>query len=379
MSELEKKVRELDTEQLNNLKIKLDAEAERRGIKPNKLCLPTTGTGNSDHDGPYAARYREAGIDFNVGKALHLAYKLKQTGNPAYFNQMIELGVNKAQMQEDTDSEGGYSVPLGYFPEVLRIRNMGNVEPLCRHIPMDTKTVTFPNLNSDISVGWVAEEGGIGESEPTLSQVSLTAKKLAAYSKITNELLADARPSVLQWLNDLFTEAMSREVDNVILNGTGDPCSGVLTAVCGYSVITTGTNFSSVTGTDLSEMISKLKASVLDGAVFVMNPKVFHFVRTLKDTTNNFIYSPIGGGQSGTIFGYRVVLCDSAPSATAANTPYIVFGNFNYFLFGDRMSLTMQIDPYSLFTTDASQVRWIRRIAPKVGRADAFCRLLTHA
>jgi HK97 family phage major capsid protein len=188
----------------------------------------------------------------------------------------------------------------------------------------------------------------------------------------------------VEFLNQLFIEAMAKEYDSQALTGTmsgTSPCSGILTAACGYSVVMGSglTAFSSVTATHLSEMISKLKASVLPGAVFVMNPKVFHFVRTLKTSDGTPIYSPIGGAQSGTIWGHRVVQCDSAPSTSAANTAFIAFGNFSFFLLGDRLTTALALDPYGKFEKYQTRVRWVRRLAPKIGRADAFVRLLTAA
>jgi HK97 family phage major capsid protein len=317
----------------------------------------------------------------SFGRMLQLAYRAQTLGDQGAAQELRSLGITKA-MQEDTDSEGGFSIPTGYIAELMRVYQPGNLESGCRKVLMDTKTVSFPDLATDISAAWVDEEGAISETTPVLGQVTLTAKKIGAYTKISNELLQDARPDVVAWLDEQMSAAITREVDNCVLNGnTSAACSGILSAAAGYSVImATGlTNFSSVTASNLSQMITKLKASVLPGCRFIMHPSVFHYVRTLTDSQNAPIYSPIGGAQSGTIWGYPYTLCDSAPSSSGAATPFIAFGNLRYFLMGDRMSLSLAIDPYGLFTNDQTRVRWTRRLAPKIGRADCFVRLLTAA
>lgn len=315
-----------------------------------------------------------------LGRTLQLAYKAQMRGDSNAASELSRLGVVKA-MQEDTDSEGGFLVPTDYIAQILKIWNLGNLEPLCRKVPMGSKTVTFPDLNSSVSCGWTAEEGTLTETTPVLGQITLTAKKVGAFTTISNELLSDARPDVVSFLENLMIEAMGREIDNQILNGNGSPCSGLLTAACGTSVVMGAglVNFSSISGSNLSEMTTKISTGSLNGARFVMHPKVFHYVRTLKDNNNQFIYSPIGGGQNGTIWGYPVTLCDSAPSTSGAGTAFVLFGNFDYFLIGERQSLSVSIDPYGLFTSDQTRVRWTRRLAPQIGRADAFCRLLTAA
>jgi len=311
-----------------------------------------------------------------LGKAVQLIYRANQ-GDQEAFEEMQSLRIAKA-LQEDDLSEGGYMLDTEYFPEVLRIAETGHLEPLCRRVPMKSKTIDFPDLNSGVSVAWTAEESEITETEPGIGQVGLTAKKLGAYTKISNELIQDSRPDVISFINDLMTEAIGLECDEKILNGTGDPCSGVLTAACGYSVVMTGDSFSNITGTYLSEMISKLKASVLPGCVFVINPEVLHHVRTLTDDNGNYIYSQIGGSpRGGNIWGYPVIQTDAAPRISASSTAFVTFGNFRYFLLGDRLKLSMALDPYSMFITYQSRVRWIRRLAPQIGKATAFCRLLT--
>jgi HK97 family phage major capsid protein len=316
-----------------------------------------------------------------IGKTIQAVYRLHRLNDVSAATELQRLGIAKA-METGTDSEGGYMLPTGYYDEAQYIYNPGNLEIITRRIGMAEKVVEIPDVSIDVSATWTSEESALTESQPVLGQIQLTAKKLGAYVTVSNELMQDARPYVTDFLDTLFREAMSREIDNQILNGTYSgvsPCSGVLTAACGYSVVMgTGlSNFSSITASHLSEMIAKLKASVLPGCRFVMHPQVFHHIRTLRTTDGVPIFAQPGSQVSGTIYGYPYVLTDAAPSTSAPSTPFISFGNFRYFLIGDRMSLSIALDPYGLFVNDQTRIKWTRRLAPRIGRSDAFVRLIT--
>lgn len=290
----------------------------------------------------------------------------------------------KAAMQEDTTTEGGYLVPTpqDLIGEVIRLAEPASVALSdCQRIPMRSLTLPLTTEGSTVTVTWIDEEAAIGESEPTLGRVTLTAKKAGAYAIVSNELLADAAADVVNYINLLIGEAIGQELDNQVFNGTGSPCSGVLTAAAGYSVVmnTGSTNFSEVTGDMLSDMIRNIKPSALGGAKFYYHRLIEHYVRTLKDDNNNYIYSPIGGPQNATIWGMPKTLVEKCPSATAVDTSFVAFGNLKFFALGTRQIATMAIDPYGLFTTDQSRVRVLSRWGLSILIANAFVRLITAA
>jgi len=314
------------------------------------------------------------------GEALQHIYRCA-LGDSSAGDWLDRHGISRA-MQEDTDSEGGYLVPTEHYSEILRIPDRGVVEPLCRRVRMNSKTTNVPDLTTSPDVYWVGEESSITESDPVIGQKTLTAVKEAGMLTLSNELLQDSRPEISQWLGELFSECMMLEADNQILQGSGDPCSGVLTAAAGYSVVlgSGSTSFADVSWSDLSKAISKLSPTVLDRAIFVMSPDILHYIRTLKDANNRPIWSPDGLGP-GTIYGYRVIESSKMPgeSDDGAGTAFIVFGNFSGFLIGDRMRLSVLVNPYSLQATFQTRIRWLRRIALTVGQPNKFVRIMTAA
>lgn len=287
----------------------------------------------------------------------------------------------KALMAEGAGSTGGYLVPEEFTNELLAFARLQSLALRhCRVWPMSEMICTIPIESTGVSVAWTAEGIAATESEPTVSEVTLTAKKLDAFGAVTNELLADSAIDIVSWLTQLFAEAIGQELDNQVFNGSGTPCSGVLTAACGYSVVMSETNFSSISGTYLSQMISRLSANKRSGARFFAEKTVLHYIRTLKDTNNQFLFAQIGGQVPGTIWGFPYDETEKITGTTAANTAFLSFGDLRYFCLGRRLqTTTLDLDPYTYFKESKTQFRIVNRWGMSIGLSTAFVRLLTHS
>jgi HK97 family phage major capsid protein len=110
-----------------------------------------------------------------------------------------------------------------------------------------------------------------------------------------------------------------------------------------------------------------------------MNGQILHYVRTLKDDQNRPIFTEtIGSAVPGTIWGYPYSESIKMPSAPAANTPFMVFGNLRYFGLGRRLDVaTLGVNPYLLWETNRTAFKLYQRWAMKVGLRKGFARALT--
>jgi HK97 family phage major capsid protein len=292
-----------------------------------------------------------------------------------------DLGA-KTAMVEGTSQYGGYLVPEEYTAEILAFaRDVSQALQMCRIWPMSSDVRRIPAELTNISVTWPSEGSAPTESEPTVAEVELTAKKLGAYGIVSNELLQDSMVDVVSWLTEQMGEAKGLELDNQVLNGTGSPCSGILTAKCGYSVVMASeTAFSAVTCTYISEMMSKLSEIKLRGAVFTMHRTVFHYLRSAKDSNQAFVYAQPGASMPETIWGLPYRINEKAPTTSAANTAFISLGNWRYFCLGRRLqSMTLDLDPYTYFKESKTQFRNIDRWGLAIGLANGFVRFMTHS
>jgi len=222
----------------------------------------------------------------------------------------------------------------------------------------------------------------------TLTEVEIDAYELSAFSRVRNTTLADSKSDIVSWLTESLSEAQGMALDNAAFNGDGTStygyCSGLLSAAAGYSVVMSSgsTNFSSITSTNLSEIISKLSGLRKIGAKFYMHGEILHYARSLLDTNNRPIFiETIGSRISPTIWGYPYKEVTQMPSTSAANTAFMVFGNLGkHFGVGRRLNATtLSVDPYGLWTTNRTRFKLYSRFGLKIVLANGIVRILTNS
>lgn len=317
-----------------------------------------------------------------------------------YFTLFIKAGVmrdEKAQqvfrqkyVQKTGTTQIGDSGNTWVLPDIVEseilhfARERSVVLQHARLWPMISDKQSFPQESTGVAVAW---GNTTAESDPTTAEFELDAYELSAFSAIRNETLADSRSDIVSWLTELMAEACGLELDNCAFNGDGTStyagCSGLLTAKCGYSVVMASgsTSFANMTFTHLSDMIGKLDGMKKEGAMFMMNGAVLHYIRTLKDDQSRPVFvDTIGGPMSGTIFGYPYKEVIRMPSTNAANTAFMNFGNLKYFAIGRRLdSAALQLDPYGLWTTNRTRFKIYQRWGLGIALPNGFVRLLTAA
>ena len=263
---------------------------------------------------------------------------------------------SKAAMQEGTDPEGGYLTPTEQRAELFAyVRELSVTMPDVTHVPMTSDVMTVPAELSNVSVAWTAEEADATASNPTFKQITLTAKRLDAYSTSSNELIEDTNVpgGIVAVLLSQFTEAVAKELDNQVLTGTGSPVSGIFTAQAGYSeVFSSGsTAFSELLESNVRNLIGKIPPERLDGAKWYMNNSVlWQYFYGLKDGDSRPLFIPsMSQGVPHTLFGYPVKQSSQATSVSAAGATMAAFGNLKGFVVGDRLTnIKLFIDPYTL-------------------------------
>jgi len=277
-------------------------------------------------------------------------------------------------LTEGTDSEGGYLVPEEFRAEVIRLAGeYGIARRYCRVVPMTRDVMKFPTVESGVTASWVDEGGTIGTSQPTFGQVTLTARKLAAITVMTNELLADANVDVVRLLQQLFAEALAQAEDDALFNGSaGGNIPGILNNanVTTVTMSAGNTSFADVTADDLADMIDQIPTNAARNARFYLHRNILTYLRKLKDNNGQYIWQPPASGQPGTIWGYPYELSEVMPdnSDDGAGKPFIVFGDLRYVLFGDRQQVSIKISTegtvgnVKLFETDQQAIRFIERI-----------------
>ncbi len=247
---------------------------------------------------------------------------------------------------------GGYLVPTEFSAQVIRMMNESSpIMQIANILPMSSWKRQIPKQMTNLQVGWVAENGVKGISNPTFGQLEQTAKVLATVIKCTDELIRDSAINLTQFLSELVAEAMALEIERVaLLGGSSDPFTGVLHASGANKVGMSGDN---VSFDDIANLIFSLSEANSKDGVIVLSRAGLNKLMKLKDSNGNYIWAPPSMGSPATIWNTPYVVSSQIPN-TVTQAGALSGGDATIAFFG-RFNKNLLISPREEMTVKVSQ------------------------
>lgn len=315
--------------------------------------------------------------------------KSEPMNNPGYVFHKMLCGIkqNKPEwiktaspMTEGTPGDGGYLVPALTESMILeRIPTYGQARRFMTVLPMSGNVLNMPKQNALPTAYWVGENETISDSKPTLTQQTLTPKKLAGLVIMSNELFADANVSIGNYILSKMAEVFGVAEDSQFFDGSGSPMTGIFATGNTFgNLVTFSGNGTTVSYDNLVDIADGVDANYLTGAGWFMSRSYRSTIRKIKDDQHMPIATAYGN-EPMTLFGYPVNVVENAPStATASNKPGIILGNLQNSIIGDVAGIRVDflkeatIDGVSLAENDLVAIRCIKRVAFTPGYTEKY-------
>lgn len=266
-----------------------------------------------------------------------------------------DVGAVKAALQEDTDSEGGYVVPDGFYARIAEKLQEKSVVRAAGATVIQTslKMTEFPAENASATVTLTAEEAAYTQSEPTLQTVQVTNYKAAVVMKISEELLADAAANLEMFVTNQIVNRLALWENTYFVagTGTGQP-RGALTA-SSAGVTTAGAT--AITPAEFINLVYSLGDRYADNASIITRRATVGYLRGLS-SANQFLFNKTpqgngsGGGDGGVgsdevLYGLPVFqTAQIAAIATAVKS--ILIGDFSQYVITENGGLVISRNPY---------------------------------
>lgn len=275
-----------------------------------------------------------------------------------------------------SDPNGGYLAPPEFSSEVIKdIVEISPIRSLASVRGINGPSVIYPTRKPMGNATWDDETTAEPETATTniFGQLEIVPKAMSTFVDIPNVMLQDAA-AVEAEIRTALIEDFSKKETLAFCNGSGvyDP-EGFMTnpdvpqALAGGATITSAD--------PLIALLYSIAPSYRNKGVWAMNGTTLGKLRTLKDTTGQYIWQPsIQAGQPETILGRPVVEIVDMPDV-AANAFPIIYGDFSGYRIVDRLSLSVLVDPYSQATLKRTRYHWGRRVGGKVLQAIKFKKL----
>lgn len=291
--------------------------------------------------------------------------------------------VQKTALAESSGFTGGYTVPIQFYGELLRlIAEEAFIASQAFMIPMQSRTIQIPALSQSsavtgssaffggITASWQPEAASINESDPVFRQIELVARDLVFITISSNQLLQDNAVALDTLLTTLFKEAMAWFKDYYALRGNGaNQPLGILNAPSTLfeSRATAGT----VKLNDLANMVSKLLLQGWNKAFWVMHPSVMpELIQLTNGATNSpFLIwvnpapptedGPICNKLPSRLFNFPIYWSEKVPALGTRGDVMLI--DPSKYVIGDRLALQIDMSNQVLFRTNQMMWRIIAR------------------
>lgn len=283
-------------------------------------------------------------------------------------------------------SAGGNLVPDAMSQTIIDLREQyGIVRQWVQPIQMPSDYYIFPRRSGSVTPYWTGEGTAVTASDPSFNNVTLTAKKLAAYTLVSSELSEDAIISIADWVAMDMGKQFAYEEDRVGFNGTGISTDGNITGLFkkilqagsagSYIDVATATHNTGaeMDNADITKLMGALPQYALPGSAFFCSQEFATtiFGRLMAagggntiDTLQRFGIGAMGEkGIVGNYLGYPVVASQVLPTGTTTSVPVLAFGNLGLAItFGERRAIRFATDASIKFAEDQIAIKATARL-----------------
>jgi len=301
------------------------------------------------------------------------------------------LGLQLNAVLQEGSGSGAFFVPDEYRPVVWDRLAAASVGLSSGFTVLEalTDTLHIPKITADAAAAWTSESATITAADPTADEDVARPRKLAALVAMSNEVIADSNPGVLQVVTQNLIRALALKLDLGFFEGSGTaPEIRGLKNVSGIQTVSMGTNGATLTNLDpFADAIALLEQENATAGAIVMHPRSWKAVIKLKEVPGTSIKPLIqdeaggaGAAPRRSIYGVPVLLTsrlsitETQGTATDASSAYLY--QPDQVIAVRRQDARIELDTSRRFNSDESEVRAISRWDVVVPNPKAVCRVL---
>ena len=280
-------------------------------------------------------------------------------------------------LTEGTDADGGYLVPEELRSEVFRmLPDMAVMRNIARVIPMASDTLKLNSLTARPTAYWTGEYQSKSTTSAEFGQVTLTPNDLVCLLPISEQLLADANIDLVQFIIQLFTEAIAVAEDKAFFtgSGTGQP-KGINQE--SLRTVAAGGAFTFDHVIAVMDQVPQ-RATQSPKAAFVAHRRVKSICRSLRDLNGNYIWRDGGMANNGetkrlpdTLYGYPF------HEENDLSQSELYFGDWAFYIIGDRQTVSVKTttEGGDAWRRNGMEIKAVERVDGRAVMASPFAKV----
>lgn len=275
------------------------------------------------------------------------------------------MTVTKAQ-GEGVDSAGGFLVPEELLANIIVLREeFGVFRKECMVVPMGSDTLNWPRRVGGLTAYFTGENSAVTESQAQWDNINLTAKKLGALTRMSNEIAEDAVVSVADWLVGEIAYAFASKEDDCGFNGDGTSTYGGIRGITQLMIDashgagnyqTSSATLTALVAADFTGVMGLLPQYALPGAKWYMSQQMFYSAAgtVLAKGGGNTIATLATDPLQPRLLGFPVVIAQKLPiAAPGSGKIQFLFGDLSKAAaLGERRGVTIRRSDHRYFEND---------------------------
>ncbi len=289
-------------------------------------------------------------------------------------------GVEARAMGSTSANSGSAVVPDVLSSTVIRLVDQYSAfAQNATSVAMPSDVLQFPRRSGGTTAYWIDENTAITASDPTMNQVSLTARKVSGAVVIASELLADSIVSISDFIATELGLSLANAVEAAAWSGNpanAPGVAGLVTSHTGGLLASSGATYAAslvtaagdtpdeVTKANLLAMMAAVPQHSRQGAKWFCSPFFFATCMQALDLNQGGSVG-LSQGMGLTFLGSPVVLTDRLPSgADSTGAVMALYGNMaNSSYYGVRQSIEIASSDQVNFLSDQTVIRAVARVA----------------
>lgn len=278
----------------------------------------------------------------------------KESDEYKAFNQFAKVGENsitveqKALLRTDSDVAGGFLTTIEMDSEITRkITEISNIRSVARVRTIASKGLEMPVRDTILSASYEGEAESNVDSTSTYSSETLNTFRQTVNIPITMDMLQDAEfdmeSEIMRDAGEAF--AQGEGFNFVVGDGVKKPSGFVADSRVTDNARETE-SVGVISATDVILLTGDLKMGYRP--IYAFNRRTLATLRTLKATSNEFLWQPgLNGPVSTTLNGFDYLVAEDMPDITVDAFP-IAFADFQRgYTIVDRTGMSVIRDEFT--------------------------------
>ncbi|MEG3791068.1 phage major capsid protein [Lysobacter sp. CCNWLW3] len=202
--------------------------------------------------------------------------------------------------------------------------------------------VTVPKHGTGVSVGWVAENGAVPDSDVNPTNVTLAPKHAGGVTELSRQLIMQSSPDVEQLVRDDFAAVLAQAIDSALIKGGGaNEPTGVLSTL-GIQTA----NLATLNWVNVLAMKAKAELANVDASSWLFNPSVAAKFAGTEKSNGTGIYLL---GDDGRMAGIQSYSTNQVPNNATPDPDagIAILGDWSQVLLGIWSEIDILVNPYA--------------------------------